>query len=65
MIFGLGQGVLTGVVGIDAGAEMRVARKLIGQGARPDPLHWPIPMSRSARWATLFILTEKIKLMGR
>lgn len=38
MIFGLGQGVLTGVVGIDAGAEMRVARKLIGQGARPDPI---------------------------
>lgn len=37
MIFGWSEGVLTGAVGVDAGADMRIARKLIGQGARVDP----------------------------
>ncbi|WDF71389.1 3-phenylpropionate/cinnamic acid dioxygenase ferredoxin--NAD(+) reductase subunit [Novosphingobium sp. KACC 22771] len=37
MVFGLSQGVLTGAVGVDAGADMRILRKLIAQGARVDP----------------------------
>lgn len=37
LIFGLEDGVLTGAVGIDAGADMRAARRMIEQGLRPDP----------------------------
>lgn len=37
MHFGLTGGVLTGAVGVDAGADMRVARKLIAARAMPDP----------------------------
>lgn len=36
LLFGLTGGVLTGAIGVDAGADMRMARKLIGQGVRPD-----------------------------
>ena len=43
MLFGLSDGVLTGAVAVNAGAEMRLARKLIQQGARPDPLRLADP----------------------
>lgn len=38
LLLGLSDGVLTGAVAVDAGADMRIARKMIAQGAAPDPV---------------------------
>lgn len=37
MLFGLTGGMLTGAIGVDMGADMRIARKLIAQRVAPAP----------------------------